>query len=123
MLRTASSGRRRICSETFCGRTPRRRRCVSTIAPIIASVTLAAVVVFAIVRFDLLVGGEPGERLWMLLILLAFPVAGSLVARYLKQRKPDLYQRLGRAEGDDVASDPTGESQAEAAATTHPSPH
>lgn len=91
-----------------------------TIAPVIASVTLTAVVVFAIVRFDLLVGGEPGERLWMLLILLAFPVAGSLVARYLKHRRPDLYQRLGRAEGDDVASDPTGESQAAAAAATQP---
>jgi amino acid transporter len=93
-----------------------------TIAPIIAAVALTAVVVFAIVRFDLLVGGEPGERLWMLLILLAFPVAGSLVARYLRQRKPELYQRLGRAEGDDVASDPTGESQAETAVAIHAPP-
>lgn len=92
-----------------------------TIAPIIASVSLAAVVLFAIIRFDLLVGGAPGERLWMLLVLLAFPVAGSFVARYLKQHKPELYERLGRAEGDDVASDPTGESQAEAAAAAHKS--
>ena len=87
-----------------------------TIAPILASVCLTIVVVFAIVRFDLLVGGEPGQNLWMLLVLLAFLAAGAGVAYYMKQNQPDLYQRLGRAEGDDVASDPTGEAQAEAAA-------
>lgn len=86
------------------------------IAPLIAFVCLTAVVVFAIVRFDLLVGGEPGQNLWMLLVLLAFLVAGAGVAYYMKQNRPELYQRLGRAEGDDVASDPTGEAQAEAAA-------
>ncbi|MFJ9005516.1 APC family permease [Streptomyces canus] len=85
-----------------------------TIAPLIAFALLAAVVVFAVIRFDLLVGGAPGQNLWMLLVLIAFLAAGSGVAYYMKRNRPDLYAMLGRAEGDDVDTDPTGEAQSEA---------
>lgn len=85
-----------------------------TIAPLIATAILAAVVIFAIIRFDLLVGGAPGQNLWMLLVLVAFVVAGCLVAQYMKRNRPDLYARLGRAEGDDASTDPTGEAQLQA---------
>ncbi|MFF7984164.1 APC family permease [Streptomyces sp. NPDC007901] len=85
-----------------------------TVAPIIAFVLLAAVVIFAVIRFDLLVGGAPGQNLWMLLVLIAFLAAGSGVAYYMKRNRPDLYAMLGRAEGDNVATDPTGEAQMEA---------
>jgi amino acid transporter len=85
-----------------------------TIAPLIATATLAAVVIFAIIRFDLLVGGEPGQNLWMLLVLVAFVAAGCVVAQYMKRNRPDLFARLGRAEGDDITTDPTGEAQAQA---------
>ncbi|MBE7191115.1 APC family permease [Gordonia polyisoprenivorans] len=77
------------------------------IAPLIAFVILSAVVIFAIVRFDLLVGGEPGQNLWMLLILVVFLLAGCGVALHMKRNRPELFARLGRAEGDDVATDPT----------------
>ena len=80
-----------------------------TVAPLVATAILAAVVIFAIVRFDLLVGGAPGQNLWMLLILVAFVAAGCIVAQYMKRKRPDLYARLGRAEGDDATSDPTGD--------------
>ncbi|NUS86259.1 MAG: APC family permease [Streptomyces sp.] len=84
------------------------------IAPITAFAVLAAVVIFAIIRFDLLVGGAPGQNLWMLLVLIAALAAGSAVAYYMKRNRPDLYALLGRAEGDNVAADPTGEAQMEA---------
>jgi amino acid transporter len=82
-----------------------------TVAPLVATAILAAVVIFAIVRFDLLVGGEPGQNLRMLLVLVAFVAAGCVVAQYMKTNRPDLYARLGRADGDDDATDPTGDAQ------------
>lgn len=74
------------------------------VAPIISLIVLGAVVVFAIARFDLLVGGEPGENLWMLLVLVAFLVAGSSVALYFKRSRPEWYARLGRATDAEVAA-------------------
>lgn len=85
-----------------------------TVAPLIATTILAAVVIFAAVRFDLLVGGAPGENLWMLAVLAAFIAAGCTVAQYMKRNRPDLYAGLGRAEGDDATTDPTGEAQLQA---------
>ena len=70
--------------------------------------------IFAIIRFDLLVGGAPGQNLWMLLVLVAFVAAGCVVAQYMKRNRPDLFALLGRAEGDDITTDPTGEAQAQA---------
>ncbi|MFC8181706.1 APC family permease [Rhodococcus sp. NPDC057297] len=83
------------------------------IAPLIALVILGTVVIFAVVRFDLLVGGEPGENLWMLLVLVAFLAVGCVVAQYMKRNRPEVYARLGRAEGDISSTDPTGEAQAQ----------
>ncbi|OZF03923.1 APC family permease [Rhodococcoides fascians] len=80
-----------------------------TIAPLIAAAILLVVVVFALVRFDLLVGGAPGEKLWLLLIPIVFIVMGCIVAQYMKRNRPDLFARLGRAEGDDAATDPTAD--------------
>lgn len=78
-----------------------------TAAPIIASFLLVSIVLFAIIRFDLLVGGQPGENLWMLFVLLAFLAAGIWRASYMRRRRPDLYALLGRAEaGDDLDEEP-----------------
>lgn len=68
------------------------------IAPVLAFAGLTAVVVYAIVRFELLVGGEPGQYLWLLLIPAAAFVGGGAVAAYYRQAKPQLFDRLGRAE-------------------------
>nr|WP_246276126.1 APC family permease [Curtobacterium albidum] len=72
------------------------------VAPLISLVAVAAVVIFAIVRFDLLVGGAPGQNLWMLLVLVAFLAAGAGVALYFKRNRPDWYARLGRASDAEV---------------------
>lgn len=85
-----------------------------TIAPLIAAAILGIVVVFALVRFDLLVGGAPGERLWLLAIPIIFIVAGCAVAQYMKRNRPDLYACLGRAEGDNADTDPTADTPARA---------
>lgn len=71
------------------------------IAPAIAFVSLMIVAVYAIVRFELLVGGEPGEYLWLLLIPAASFVIGAGVATYYWKTKPDLFVRLGRASVED----------------------
>ncbi|GAA0319716.1 APC family permease [Kineococcus aurantiacus] len=70
-----------------------------SIAPILSFVGLAAVVIFAVVRFDLLVGGAPGEYFWMLGVLLAFVAAGCGVALYYRSARPEWYARLGRQDG------------------------
>jgi hypothetical protein len=53
-------------------------------------------VIFAILRFDLVVGGAPGQNIWLLSILAASLLFGVAVALYLRTTKPDVYQRLGR---------------------------
>jgi hypothetical protein len=57
---------------------------------------VGGVVVLANMQSALLVGGEPVERLWVLVILLAFPAPDLSVAAHLEQRTPELHQQLGR---------------------------
>lgn len=66
------------------------------IAPILSALALTAVVVFAILRFDLVVGGAPGQNLWLLGILALSLGLGLSVAAYLRRAKPEIYQKLGR---------------------------
>ncbi|MDR7159880.1 APC family permease [Arthrobacter sp. BE255] len=68
------------------------------IAPIVSAVALTAVVVFAIMRFELVVGGEPGQNLGLLYVLGASLVLGILFAAYVRSAKPQIYSRLGRQE-------------------------
>ena len=67
------------------------------VAPIVSFILIGAVVIFALVRFDLLVGGAPGQYLWMLFILLGVLLAGCAVALYFRSARPDWYAKLGRA--------------------------
>lgn len=66
------------------------------VAPIVSFLALTAVVVFAIMRFELVAGGEPGENVGLLLIPGAVLVIGIVVAVYLRTAKPEIYRRLGR---------------------------
>lgn len=68
------------------------------IAPIVSAIALTAVVVFAIMRFDLVVGGEPGQNLGLLCVLGASLLLGILFATYVRSAKPQIYERLGRQE-------------------------
>ncbi|MGN7862394.1 APC family permease [Microbacterium sp. 22303] len=66
------------------------------IAPAIAFLSLAAMVTFGLVRFDLLVGGTPGEFTWLIAVLLGVFAAGCAVALYLRSNKSEIYALLGR---------------------------
>ncbi|WP_321822478.1 MULTISPECIES: APC family permease [unclassified Burkholderia] len=68
------------------------------IAPAIAMLSLGATVVFALLHFDLVVGGAPGENNALAFVLLATLIAGSLLAVYFKLMRPHVYDSLGRAD-------------------------
>lgn len=73
----------------------------TTIAPAVAFVSLTAVTGYAIVRFELLVGGDPGEYLWLLLIPASSFIVGAGVAAHYRKSRPELFARLGRACAED----------------------
>jgi amino acid transporter len=73
----------------------------TTIAPAVAFVSLTAVTGYAIVRFELLVGGDPGEYLWLLLIPASSFIVGAGVAAHYRKSRPELFARLGRAGAED----------------------
>jgi hypothetical protein len=66
------------------------------IAPAIAFLALAGMVAFGLVRFDLLVGGAPGQYSWLIGVLVGIFVLGCVVALVLKRTSPEVYARLGR---------------------------
>lgn len=66
------------------------------IAPAIAFLSLAGMVAFGLVRFDVLVGGAPGQYSWLIGVLVGVFVAGCVVALVLKRTRPDVYALLGR---------------------------
>ncbi|WP_322363848.1 APC family permease [Pseudomonas sp. Teo4] len=65
-------------------------------APAISGVFFIGLVTLVAYNFNLLAGGEPGERTWMLLCLIGVLVAGMGLARYFKIKRPEVYERLGR---------------------------
>lgn len=68
------------------------------IAPAIAAFIMFATVVFAVAHLDLVVGGAPGENLWVLYFLIAAFVMGCGLALYFRTAKRDVYNSLGRAD-------------------------
>ena len=77
------------------------------IAPALASVALAAVVILTVMHFELVVGGKPGQNLWLLFMLTGTLLAGTAVAAYFKATRPKRYLALGRA--DRAVSDGAGD--------------
>lgn len=67
------------------------------LAPAIAGTFFVGLTVLVMKNFDLLVGGEPGERRWMLFCLLGLIFVGAVLARIFKITKPEVYARLGRS--------------------------
>ncbi|MCZ4433038.1 APC family permease [Agrobacterium sp. SOY23] len=68
------------------------------VAPAIAGVAMTVTVFYAIAHLELVVGGAPGENLWMLAVLLGPFLAGIALAAYFRAARPDTYQSLGRAD-------------------------
>ncbi|MBC8093831.1 MAG: APC family permease [Pseudonocardia sp.] len=69
----------------------------TTIAPTLAAVVLAALVVLLVANFDTLLGADPTSPLrWILPGLIALAAAaGALWAAYLQRAQPDVYNGIG----------------------------
>lgn len=72
------------------------------IAPIIAAVFLVALVTFSIANFDLVVGGQPGENLGLLVVLGISFALGLVIALIMKFKRPASYRAIGRHEQTDI---------------------
>lgn len=66
------------------------------LAPLISASFFIWLVFLVVKNFEMLVGGEPGERRWMLYSLMSVVAIGAIIARYFKARKPEVFLRLGR---------------------------
>jgi hypothetical protein len=68
------------------------------VAPAAATVILLAMFVLVLVNFDSLLGTDPTSPLrWILPgLVLLFALAGAAWGKYLKARKPEVYDGIGR---------------------------
>jgi biotin transporter BioY len=71
---------------------------VAYLAPVLTIVSLGVILAFAILRFDLVVGGAPGELTWLVLLHVVALAAGVTAALFLRRTRPRYYERLGRAQ-------------------------
>lgn len=71
-------------------------------APALAVAALGPTIVLAVVHFDLVVGGAPGQNLGLLLVLGASLVIGAGLALYFRSAKPQVFAGLGRADTGEV---------------------
>jgi hypothetical protein len=69
-------------------------------APSLAILALGTTVVVAVLHFDLVVGGEPGQNLGLLAVLAASLVVGSVLAVYFRSARPETFKALGRADAE-----------------------
>lgn len=70
----------------------------TVVAPIMSILSIGTIVVFAMFRFDLVVGGQPGQLTWLLAIPGTALLIGIGIALYFRRSKPEYYDNLGRAE-------------------------
>lgn len=68
-------------------------------APGMAATALGTTVVLAVLHFDLVVGGAPGQNLVLLTVLAVSAVAGVGLALYLKAARPRTFAGLGQTAG------------------------
>ncbi|KQP18771.1 hypothetical protein ASF45_26485 [Pseudorhodoferax sp. Leaf265] len=64
-------------------------------APVVSSIGFFGLITLIATNFHLLVGGEPGERTWMIYIIVGVLAAGVLLASFYEREKPEVYGRLG----------------------------
>ncbi|ARQ13831.1 amino acid/polyamine transporter protein (plasmid) [Rhizobium etli] len=68
------------------------------IAPAAAALIMFVTVIFAVAHLDLVVGGAPGENLWVIWFLIVAFVSGCMLAVYFRVARPEVYSGLGRAD-------------------------
>lgn len=65
------------------------------VAPLTAAAVLGSITLFAAVRFDLVVGGDPGQNTALLMVVAVSFIFGLCLAHWFKARRPDIYRTLG----------------------------
>ncbi|CDO31008.1 APC family permease [Mycolicibacterium porcinum] len=68
------------------------------VAPAVAMAVLVPTLALAVLHFDLVVGGAPGQNVGLLLILAASAVIGAMLALYFRAYRPEIFAALGRAD-------------------------
>ena len=56
---------------------------------------LLALIGYVVTHFELVVGGEPGEKLGLLVVLVASFLGGLIVATVMRVADPERFARLG----------------------------
>lgn len=69
------------------------------VAPLAAFAAFTVIVVLVVMHFELVVGGDAGQSLGLLLVLAAALLGGVAVATYFRYSRPKIYERLGSARG------------------------
>lgn len=64
-------------------------------APALSALSMVGILIYVLFNFEYVVGGGPGENLWMLAIPSAAFVIGLGVATLIRARRPGHYARLG----------------------------
>ncbi|WAT09670.1 APC family permease [Rouxiella badensis] len=67
----------------------------SVVAPVVSSIGLLIILYLAISHFDLLIGGGKMQAIILECITFGVFILGSAVALYNKNRRPDVYRRIG----------------------------
>ncbi|MEV6986984.1 APC family permease [Sphaerisporangium sp. NPDC051017] len=70
----------------------------TTVAPVLAAVGIGVVAVLAVINYSDLLGGSGFVTSFCLVFTFALFVIGMVVARVLRDRRPEVYQRIGRQE-------------------------
>lgn len=73
----------------------------TAIAPVVSTLIFGAIIVYAFTNFYLVVGGEPGQLNWMMLLLLIPVIAGVIIAAVLKTKNANRYAQLGGTSRED----------------------
>lgn len=74
-------------------------------APAVAAIALGFIVVYAVSNFTLVVGGEPGQNLLLLIVLGVATAVGVGRALHLRSNHPQIFAGLGGAESRKVEDD------------------
>lgn len=68
----------------------------SVVSPVIAFAGLAAILYLAITNMGAVIGGTPAQGIAVVLIGAAIIVSGVALALFLRTRRPDAYERIGK---------------------------
>jgi hypothetical protein len=66
------------------------------VLPVVAGLGLFSTLLLTLFNFDILTGGSATMSTILIIVTVALFVAGIVLAASLKQRKPEIYQRIGR---------------------------